>query len=210
MDNTVGSRATYNPTKLSNRQTAIVVGSLLGDGCLEKRESGVRLRLDHSSKQKSYLLWKHKELQNIAGKILKVSYYHKVHKKSYENYRFSTFSNELLALFWRKFYPHGKKVIPSDIEILLRDPLALAIWFMDDGYKRNDCNALRLSTDSFTLDEHALLRKVLKKNFGIDTRVHKKGKYWNLYIPEKCAKAFVALVQPFIHKTLDYKIALTL
>ena len=206
----MGSRATYNSTKLSKRQTAIIVGSLLGDGCLEKRERGVRLRLDHGSRQKAYLFWKHKELQNISGKVLKVNYYHKVHNKSYENYRFSTFSNELLNIYWHTFYANGKKIVPPDINMLLNDPLALAIWFMDDGYKRNDCNALRLNTDSFSFDENVLLQEALKTNFGIETAIHKKGRYWNLYIPERYAKAFVDLVQPFIHKTLDYKIALTL
>lgn len=209
MDDTVGSLTTYNPA-LSYRQTAIIVGSLLGDGCLEKRERGVRLRLDHGSKQKSYLLWKHTELQNISGKVLEVDYYHKGHNTYYKNYRFSTFSNELLNNYWRKFYVNGKKVIPKDITVLLREPLALAIWFMDDGYKRSDCNALRLSTDSFSFEENVLLQKALQANFGIATAIHKKGKYWNLYIPEKYAKAFVNLVKPFIHKTLDYKIDLTL
>ena len=198
-----------NPT-LSKRQTAIVVGSLLGDGCLEKREKGVRLRLDHGSKQKSYLLWKHTELQNISGRVLEVDYYHKGHNKSYKNYRFSTFSNELLTDYWRTFYANGKKVIPRNINMLLREPLALAIWFMDDGYKRNDCNALRLNTDSFSFDENRLLQKALQTNFGIVSVIHKKGKYWNLYIPEKYAKTFVSLVKPFMHKTLDYKVALTL
>jgi len=209
VDNTVGSLAIHNQT-LSKRQTAIVVGSLLGDGCLEKREKGTRLRLDHGAVQKSYLLWKHEELKNIAGKILKVNYFHKGHNKSYENYRFSTFSSELFNFYWSKFYVNKKKIIPSDIEKFLHNPLALAIWFMDDGYKRNDCNALRLNTDSFSFSENVLLQKTLQANFGIRAAIHKKGRYWNLYIPERYTKTFVDLVRPFMHKTLDYKIALTL
>ena len=208
MDNTVGSRVSCNEI-LTKRQTAIIIGSLLGDGCLEKRENGVRLRLDHGFKQKDYLFWKHQELKNIAGKILRVNYYHKGHNKFYENYRFSTLTSKLLSIFWKKFYRNGNKIVPKNICKLLTEPIALAIWHMDDGYKRNDCNALRLNTDSFSRSEQDFLRNALEKNFGIKTKVHKKGGYWNIYIPEKESKKFVDLVKPYIHNTLNYKIALT-
>lgn len=58
---------------------------------------------------------------------------------------------------WDYFYPERKKIIPHNIQSFLHDPLSLAVWFMDDGYKRSDCNALRLGTDSFTKDEQYLL-----------------------------------------------------
>ena len=80
---------------------------------------------------------------------------------------------------------------------------------MDDGYKRNDCNAFRISTDSFTYHENKLLVKALKQNFGLDCTIHKKGKYWNIYIPRKSAYEFKDLVSPYIVPTLCYKIALT-
>ena len=53
---------------------------------------------------------------------------------------------------------------------------------MDDGYKRNDCNALRLNTDSFQLQEQRLLQKCLKKNFKIESNLHRKGRFWTIYI----------------------------
>ena len=80
---------------------------------------------------------------------------------------------------------------------------------MDDGYKRNDCNALRLGTDSFTKNEQVLLQSVLRNNFGIETSLHKKGKYWNIYIPQKESKKFIDVVKPYIIPEFTYKIALT-
>jgi len=33
----------------------------------------------------------------------------------------------------RLFYPQGKKRIPDLLAELLAEPLALAVWYMDDG-----------------------------------------------------------------------------
>ena len=196
--------------RLTQRQDAIIVGSLLGDGCLERNGRNVRLRLEHGKDQKSYLVWKFKELKSvITGSVMKVHAYHKMSNRFYDSYRAYTFSNEAMQSYQDRFYLNSKKIIPGNICELLKNPLSLAVWFMDDGYKRNDCNAFRLGTDSFNLEEQKLLQNVLKMNFGIETKMHKKGKYWNIYIPERESKKFVRIIKPYIIPKLKYKIALT-
>lgn len=196
--------------QLSKRQDAIIIGTLLGDGCLEKHGKHTRLRLEHGIKQKSYLSWKYLELKSIiTGSIMNVHAYHKVSKKFYDSFRIYSFSDQVFDKYWNSFYLEKKKIIPSNIASLLKDPLSLATWFMDDGYKRNDCNALRLNTDSFSKDEQQILQSVLKDNFGIETKLHKKGKYWNIYVPQRESKKFIEIVKPYIIPTLNYKIALT-
>ncbi len=195
--------------QITKRQNAIIIGTLLGDGCLERNGKYCRLRLEHSNNQKLYLLWKYKNLKNISGKVMPLHYYHKVHKKFYDNTRVYTFSDKIFDFYWNIFYRTGKKTIPSNMASFLIDPLSLAVWLMDDGYKRNDCNAFRLSTDSYTKNEQCTLQSVLKNNFGIDSTLHKKGKYWNVYIPERESKKFVSLVKKYIIPSLSYKIALT-
>ncbi len=197
--------------RITQRQDAIIVGTLLGDGCLERNGRNVRLRLEHGKDQKSYLLWKFKELKSITtGSVMKVRAYHNINKRFYDSYRAYTFSDKAVEYYWNMFYVNNKKVIPTNISKLLKNPLSLAVWFMDDGYKRNDCNAFRLGTDSFTPKEQILLQKVLLKNFGIETKTHKKGKYWNIYIPERESKKFVKIVKPYIIPKFIYKITLTL
>lgn len=196
--------------QLTKRQESIIIGTLLGDGCLEQNGKHARLRLEHGISQKSYLLWKYKELKNvITGSVMALHAYHKTNKCFYDSFRVYTFSDQVIDKYRDIFYSEKKKIIPENIAVFLTDPLSLAVWFMDDGYKRNDCNALRLGTDSFTKDEQYLLQSVLKKNFGIDTTLHKKGKYWNLYIPEKESKKFVGLIKPHIIPEFSYKITLT-
>jgi len=195
---------------LTQRQDAIIIGTLLGDGCLERNGRNVRLRLEHSRDQKSYLVWKFEELKSIiTGSIMKVRAYHKINKRFYESYRTYTFCDEAMQYYQDKFYLGSKKIIPNNIGEILNDPLSLSVWFMDDGYKRNDCNALRLGTDSFSLEEQKLLCNVLLKSFGVETKIHKKGNYWNLYIPERESRKFVSIVKPYIIPKFNYKIALT-
>lgn len=196
--------------QVTKRQDAIIIGTLLGDGCLEQNGIHARLRLEHGISQKSYLLWKYEELKDIiTGSVMALHAYHKKNKRFYDSFRAYTASDSVFDSYRSIFYPERKKIIPLNIQSILCDPLSLAVWFMDDGYKRNDCNALRLGTDSFTKDEQYLLQSVLKNNFGLDSTVHKKGKYWNIYIPERESKKFIGLVGPYIIPQFSYKIALT-
>jgi len=196
--------------QLTTEQDALITGALLGDGCLERRVHGARLRIEHSRDQESYVLWKQKMLgEFVTGKTMLVHAFHKKYQKFYESVRLYTFSHAVLIPYWNQFYPQGRKHVPLEIGKLLNHPLSLAVWLMDDGYKRNDCNALRLNTDSFSEDEQALLRDALLDNFGIGSSLHKKGKYWNIYIPQKFAYQFADLVRPYIIPDLAYKIALT-
>ncbi len=206
MDNTVGSQR-----NLTLRQKAILIGTLLGDGILELNGRNARLRIDHGIRQKDYVEWKHKEFSNLAPSGVR-DFAQKIDcrtGKIYRHSKFDTFSNIFLNEFYRMFYIGRKKRVPSDIVEILKKPLSLAVWFMDDGYKRNDCNALRISTDSFNIKEQKLLLQCLKRNFQINARIHKKSKRRNIYIPSSEAQNFCDIIKPYIISTMNYKISLT-
>lgn len=196
--------------ELFNRQRAIIVGSLLGDACLERNGTRYRLRMEHSDAQKAYVLWKCSELSHFVtdASPMKVEAFHPVQKKTYVSWRMYTRTHDALGTFAELFYRNGTKSLPENLGDILTDPLSVAVWFMDDGYKRSDCNAFRISTDSFSFEENKLLQKVLAKNFGIHSSIHRKGVYWNLYIPQKFARDFVTLTKSHMLPSLSYKIAL--
>ena len=109
---------------LSKRQKEILIGTILGDGHLEKNGNGVRLRVDHGMSQTEYLKWKYEELKNLAtNKPRVIRAYHKRNKKFYERLHFSTFSNCLLEGWRNRFYQGSIKVIPKDIDKILISPL---------------------------------------------------------------------------------------
>ncbi|MDD2731730.1 MAG: hypothetical protein PHI53_00875 [Candidatus Pacebacteria bacterium] len=204
MDNTVGSQK-----KINSKQKRLLIGTLLGDGTLELNGRYARLRINHSLKQKTYVEWKHKLLYKLAARDRIVCFSRNADLRTNKTYyfcRFDTNTNFLLDRFYKIFYVNGKKRVPNNIIKVLNDPLSLAVWFMDDGYKRNDCNSLRISTDAFTFKEQILLKNCLKENFNIDCKIHRKGKYWNIYIPSLEAKKFSRIIKPYIIPEMKYKI----
>jgi hypothetical protein len=51
---------------VSKKQREILIGTILGDGYLQKTgKRNARLKLEHSEKQKDYIFWKYEELKNL-------------------------------------------------------------------------------------------------------------------------------------------------
>lgn len=194
---------------LTEKQKSLIVGTLLGDGCLEKRWANSRLRIDHYSVNRDYVFWKYKILENIASnKPRIVRQLDKRSEKVCERWAFATHAEPALNPYFNFLYKTGKKKLNPSLIKLFKYPLSLAVWFMDDGYKRNDCNAIRFSTDCFTLDENLILQKCLKMNFGINSKIHKKGKVWNIYVPTGEMNKVREIVFPYISevKSMMYKL----
>ena len=192
---------------MTNRQEAIITGLLLGDGHLEKNGRYVRLKVDQALNHSDYVNWLYNELKNLVPSqpvIIKEN--DKRTHKVYRRLHFSTYSNVEFKEWWNEFYVDKKKIVPPKIESVLNSAISLAIWLMDDGYKRNDCAAIRLNTDAFTYEEQCLLIQCLEKNFKIKSQVHKKGKWFNIYIPKGEAKKFCELVKSHILPSFRYKL----
>jgi len=169
---------------LNERRLDIVIGTLLGDGCLEKNGKYVRLRTDHSERQKEYVFWKFQEMRDlVSGKPRFVKYYDKRTRKIYKHWRFDTISTEEFLPYKDLFYTNGKKQVPFNIKELLINPLSLTVWFMDDGYKRKDCKGAYFNTQAYSGQGQRLLQEALEENFGIKTRIHWAGGKARIYIP---------------------------
>ena len=204
MGNTVGSLRQH---AASSRERDIILGTILGDAHLYSMKTDARLEIGHSEKQKEYVLYKYGELKRFVGaQPHRVKIFDPRYQKTYVQWRFKTKASPLLTEFHRYFYRETKKIIPKDIASILTSPLSLAIWFMDDGGRRNDCYGLFLNTLSFTKDEHEVLRKCLKQNFSLDTRLHWIQDGYRIYIPSSNAKHFCELVDPFIIPSMKYKL----
>lgn len=190
----------------------VAIGSILGDGNLKqlsKRAGASQLYVSQHSDKLSYLEWLHFKLsKGFAMNPIRP-------KKGYKQYYFMTKPNKTLGLFKRKFYPNGKKIIPADIDRLLKDSMSLAVWYMDDGTldkrPKYHYNAW-FATHGFSFDGCEILSKTLKKNFGLEISVI-KGKmrdkvYPRLYVKSQSMDKFISLVKPFILPVFRYKIGL--
>ncbi len=179
---------------VTSRQEEILIGSLLGDAYITKRG---QIQFEQSDKQKEYLFWKHQELKSISYKnISKVERLDKRFTKTYTSYRFWT---RQYFLSWReKFYFKNKKIVPKDIQLT---PLALAIWYMDDGCLSD--HKCIIATDGFSKEDISFLRKLLLEKFEIKTSVKNESK---LLLKKESFETFFSAINPYILSTLQYKV----
>lgn len=185
---------------LSKLQHQVLIGTLLGDGHLEKNGHHVRLKIDHSLKQKEYVRWKYQVFKNLVIKPPHtIEAFDSRTNKIYKHSRFATKSLEVFDKYYQLFYALGKKSLPEVIDKLLIDLLSLAVWYMDDGARRTDCRALRIHTNSFSLSEQKTLQCILLARFNFRTTIHRAGsKSYILYIPAQEAQRFCNLIEPYI------------
>jgi len=199
--------------KLSELQKQVLVGTLLGDGCLETRNRGrtYRLKVEHSISQKDYVNWK---CQVFKSFTLSEPRIHK--RMSYglvrDNYCFQTLSHGSFRFYGQQFYRDGKKIMPKIISKLLT-PLALAVWFMDDGsIKSKQHKALVIHSQSFNKQDLELIRGVLEVKYKIKSALRKRkdGSGFVIYLLSETIDIFIALVEPYILSSMKYKLGNTI
>lgn len=187
---------------LSKIQQAVLLGMLLGDGYLGINGNNCRLQVKHSLKQQLYVDWLYSMFKNFVKTEPK--------RVGINDYRFGTINHPFFTQYHKLFYPNGRiKIVPDNISELLKNPLALAVWYMDDGKRRPDCRGAFLDTICFTKPDQILLMKCLEVNFGLrDLRLHWNGDGFHIYIPAKNANLFCNIVGKHIIPSMMYKLPL--
>lgn len=171
-----------------------IIGFVLGDGYLSKvqRNGNSRLVLHHSVNQKEYLNFKIKLLKELGFEmtIPKIQYSTLSNGKEYATLHSESKYLPIFKSVREKVYPYGRKTIRSTVIENINE-VDLALWFLDDGgIQRGSSsgvgknNGLRLSTECFDKNEHEIMQKYLKRNFGLTAYVnYKKGQpylYFNI------------------------------
>lgn len=187
MDNTVGS--------LTEEQTSILIGCLLGDGTMRKKRNAY-LEINHSLGQKVLVDW---VFSKLKGLVLTPPKARKGNGKRMA-YRFTTRSLQVLTPFYDYFFRNGRKVIPPSLKL---DPLSLAVWFMDDGCKSR--SSIYLNTQRFDLGDQTRLMRSLYQQFGIESTLNRDKIYYRIRIRISSVRLFVSLIEPFVIKEFRYK-----
>lgn len=193
--------------KLNKEQREIIIGKLLGDGCLETANNGktVRLKIEHSLSQKDYVDWIYQKLQNLVETAPKIKIQN-IKGKDYNKYWFNTLSFGFLRFYYQQFYIDNKKIVPKFIYRWLT-PLALAVWFMDDGsIKSKECNGKYFNTQGFDDLSIKRLQEALKKNFQISTTLRKQKEGKQIYIPSKEVCKLKKIIEKHVILSMKYKL----
>lgn len=199
---------------LTKEEKDILVGSLLGDGCLRimSRCTVPAFSVSHSEVQKPYVFWKYEKLKRWVrtSPWKEERIYHKDKSRKTFSWRFQTLSNSAFMELWETFYCNGKKIIPDNLSSLLRhSPLALAVWLMDDGNKNH--KAVFINTQSFTLDDQYKLPQVLKESYGLNATINKhsisNGKQlYRIRIDTESTRKLSSILHQYLLPEFYYKI----
>lgn len=190
------------PEELTPRLHSILLGSMLGDGRLFRTGSTTASYSEHHClKQKDYLDWKALEWGVFALRYVPVQ------DGPHQGWLFTTHGCRVLHPFWQMFYPTGKgDKTYGTMPVELVDPLALAVWFMDDGSKGE--SSLRFSIGPSEVDREVKLR-VLRR-LGLKGRHYQSGTDHSIHISDRTnLTKFIDLVQAHIHPSLAYKLEVT-
>lgn len=122
----------------------------------------------------------------------------------YHGYKFRTYSFSSLTWLYEAFYINQVKHLPIELLSELLTPIALAIWFMDDGSVLG--KGYKIATSCFQKEELDKLCLLLYNKYNLECSLHKDGKYFSLYIKSTSAKNFAKLVKPYIIDSIKYKL----
>ncbi len=222
MVNAVGSRTNKHWQKkwiaikeqsvLTDEQRSFIIGSLLGDGTMRMglRAANANFKVEQGIAQKAYVFWKYHILKPLVFTEPKISYRYGSVGKYEKSWWFRTIRHPLLTDIYNMFYTEqikvGKKIVPHDIANHL-DPLAIAVWIMDDGSYSN--GTINISTYSFTLEEIKILQNVFEKVFKVISNYYRdRNKGYRMYFNKTETKKLISLIYPYIIPEMRYKIGL--
>src|SRR5215470_6212055 len=204
---------TAETRRLSTQQLQLILGSLMGDGCLSpntRSRSGTRFRMGHGAKQAAYLDWKIEMLGNIPcsrSTNAKGAVFADVHPLP-----------ELAELHEAVYFGDGRKHLSWEYLKALT-PLALAVWYMDDGSfalrskgmqerTRGGTGRIEICVEAMSPGSRERLVDYLRDSRGLDVRLTARGARRQSFLRFSTASTekFQRLVAPYIHPSMEYKL----
>jgi recombination protein RecA len=194
---------------LSDMQWEVALGGLLGDSALSPTRSGfgARLRWGHSARQAAYADWKASLFANIGTSRTtnaKGAVFHDMRPLPE------------LAELREAVYVGGKKVVSYDYLKRLT-PLALAIWYADDGTfalrsmgvqerTRAGSGRSEICVEALEATSRIRLQEFLRDEYGIGAELITRAGAAVLQFPTAETAKLHRLIAPHIHPSMDYKL----
>lgn len=160
--------------KLNQLQHDLIIGSLLGDGHIDKREDFPLFIVSHAENQKDYLYYKYDVMKDLC-EMTPTKYEGKRQYKIVNSlcdcqdfYRFNTRTYDNLRPF--------RKMSKMDLIENLNE-YSFSIWMLDDAH----CDTKgywELCAPLNTDDERSCMTKVLKDKFGLFASQQKDNRYF--------------------------------
>ena len=194
-----------NPELLvSSEEHDLIIGSLMGDASIRKRERNSCFGVAHSIKQRDYVHYKLDILKDF-----KISEFYErkreINKREVHMIYLATRTHPVFNYYGNLFYKDKKKVTNEILGQL--NSRSLAVWVCDDGSYSKKQRYIILCTNSFSLEEHKLMKEFFKGKFGLDPTIgFRDGKYYYLRFKQEDTKKLIKIIKPFIPEFMIYKI----
>lgn len=197
--------------KISKEQKSLLIGLLLGDGTITNHPD---FRIMHSEKQKAYIEWKIKIMDEFGIKNggLKVYKSTSGYNKGQNVLAVRLSTNATIKALRRTVYTPKKTITRRLLNWL--NPLGLAIWYMDDGCINVNTSKQRSSIQhtikiATCVDEPTveIIIEYFKEVWGIKFRKFKEKELYSIAssTEEDCSK-FIEIIKPYIIPEFLYKI----
>ncbi|WSX82678.1 intein-containing recombinase RecA [Micromonospora sp. NBC_00898] len=201
------------PRRLSEQQWQVVLGSLMGDGALSANRhdrSGVRFRLGHGAQQMDYLGWKVSLLGNITHS----------RRTDARGAVFADFTPlpELDELRRAVYLGDGKKHLSWDYLKALT-PLALAVWYMDDGCftlrskgmqerTKGGSGRIEICVEAMAEGSRDRLVEYLHDAYGLDVKLGARGarQTASVMFTTEASARFHELIAPYVPAAMESKL----
>ncbi len=197
------------PRYLSEFQWEVVLGGLMGDGALSPTRSGhgARFLFGHGARQTEYADWKATLFANVGT-------------SRSTNAKGAVFVDcrplPELAELRRAVYVAGKKVF-NDEYLKALTPLSLAIWYMDDGSfslrakgvqgrTREGSGRSEICVEAMHPTTRTRLLAYLADVWHLRASLTERAGKAVLVFPKDETAKLHALIAPFVHPSMDYKL----
>lgn len=185
---------------LSDDQVSVILGSLLGDGGIARRNSaGSGIRFSQRKDRKAYAEWKAETLSSVMGFTSRTG--------GTQEYFCSSYIRQLVGL--ESKYPrhsvgqHSKRKLIVSTEVLDRlGAVGLAVWYQDDGvFTRDKTCRIICRKLTVTEQEEAVTWLIAKLGSG----VHYDTVQGALIFNREASKRFLSLISGYMHPVMGYK-----
>lgn len=213
------SRKRFSNISLSDECKQVILGSLLGDGCIgiHKGYVNARVQIRHSIIQDDYIKWKFYKLSEIAPSKLQYSKQPDGFSKKQKVNFMSKAMSELTEIHEIVCKKNTNTLDIKRSWLNHIDKLGLLIWWLDDGSIIGGRKQGVFCSEGFTYDDHKILEKYLRVVWKIDTKIGhftrddtQNKMYYRLFIKNReSLEAFFRLIMPLMTEpTMIRKMAL--
>ncbi|HEX5439576.1 MAG TPA: hypothetical protein VFW76_01730, partial [Ktedonobacterales bacterium] len=179
---------------LTPQHWEVIRGSMLGDGAFRRvRTFNTQFRVGHGAEQIEYCKWKQSLFEGVIGWS---------NSNSKGGHSFDTIPMYELTAFKDMNYS-GVGKDPSVELINSLTPLALAIWYLDDGtFDKERENRCSISCPGIPVEKQELLVARLRE-MGVPAVLGARGRI-NFSI--EATRIFHEMIAPYVHPSMAYKL----